>query len=147
MQPFQAQVERLCGIPGVDLLTAWTLIAELGADMSVFPDAAHAASWAGLCPGNRESAGKRLSSRMKKGNRWVRRALCQAAWAVTRKRNCHLTALFCRLTARLGVKKAIVAVAHIKASTGNWAGISLTSSIRSGLRTGWFGDWRDWVCR
>jgi hypothetical protein len=96
----------------VDLLTAWTLIAELGADMSVFPDAAHVASWAGLCPGNRESAGKRLSSRMKKGNRWVRRALCQAAWAVTRKRNCHLTALFYRLTARLGVKKAIVAVAH-----------------------------------
>jgi transposase len=112
MQPFQAQVERLCGIPGVDLLTAWTLIAELGADMSVFPDAAHVASWAGLCPGNRESGGKRLSSRMKKGNRWVRRALCQAAWAVTRKRNCHLTALFYRLTARLGVKKAIVAVAH-----------------------------------
>jgi transposase len=112
MQPFQAQVERLCGIPGVDLLTAWTLIAELGVDMSVFPDAAHVASWAGLCPGNRESAGKRLSSRMKKGNRWVRRALCQAAWAVTRKRNCHLTALFYRLTARLGVKKAIVAMAH-----------------------------------
>ena len=112
LQPFQAQVERLCGIPGVDLLTAWTLLAELGVDMSVFPDAAHVVSWAGLCPGNRESGGKRLSSRTKKGNRWVRRALCQSAWAVTRKRNCHLTALFYRLTPRLGVKKAIVAVAH-----------------------------------
>jgi transposase len=112
MQPFQAQVDRLCGIPGVDLLTAWTLIAELGVDMSVFRDAAHVVSWAGLCPGNRESGGKRLSSRMKKGNRFVRRALCQSAWAVTRKRDCHLTALFYRLTTRLGVKKAIVAVAH-----------------------------------
>lgn len=112
MQPFQAQVDRLCGIPGVDILTAWTLIAELGIDMSVFPDGAHVVSWAGLCPGNRESAGKRLSSRTRKGNRWIRRALCQSAWAVTRKRNCHLTALFYRLTARLGVKKALVAVAH-----------------------------------
>jgi transposase len=112
MQPFQAQVDRLCGIPGVDQMTAWTLIAELGIDMSVFPDAAHAASWAGLCPGSRESAGKRLSSRTKKGNRWIRRALCQSAWAVTRQRNCHLTALFYRLTARSGAKKAIVAVAH-----------------------------------
>ena len=112
MQPFQEHVERLCGIPGVDLLTAWTWIAELGVDMTVFPDAAQAASWAGLCPGNRESAGKRLSSRTRKGNRWLRRALCQSAWAVTRKRDCHLTALFYRMTARLGVKKAIVAVAH-----------------------------------
>ena len=112
MQPFQEHVERLCGIPGVDLLTAWTLIAELGVDMTVFPDAAQAASWAGLCPGNRESAGKRLSSRTRKGNRWLRRALCQSAWAVTRKRDCHLTALFYRMTARSGVKKAIVAVAH-----------------------------------
>ena len=112
LQPFAAHVERLCGIPGVDILTAWTLIAELGVDMSVFPDAAHLVSWAGLCPGNRESAGKRLSSRTRKGNRWIRRVLCQSAWAVTRKRNCHLTALFYRLTARLGVKKAIVAVAH-----------------------------------
>lgn len=112
MQPFQEHVEQLCGIPGVDLVTAWTLIAELGVDMTVFPDAAHAASWAGLCPGSRESGGKRLSSRTRKGNRWVRRGLCQSAWAVTRKRNCHLTALFYRMTARSGVKKAIVAVAH-----------------------------------
>jgi hypothetical protein len=80
--------------------------------VSVFSDAARAASWAGLCPGNRESGGKRLSSRAKRGNRWIRRILCQSAWAITRKRDCHLTALFYRLTARLGAKKAIVAVAH-----------------------------------
>ena len=73
MQPYQDNVERLCTIPGVDILTAWTVIAELGANVTAFPDAAHAASWAGLCPGNRESAGKRLSGRTKKGNRWLRR--------------------------------------------------------------------------
>lgn len=113
LQPFAPHVERLCSIPGVDVLTAGTLIAELGVDMSVFSgDAARAVSWAGLCPGNRESGGKRFSSRTKRGNRWIRRALCQSAWAVTRKRDCHLTALFYRLSARLGVKKAIVAVAH-----------------------------------
>jgi transposase len=80
--------------------------------MSVFPTAAHAASWAGLCPGNRESAGKRLGNRTKKGNRWLRRALCQAAWGVTRKNDCYLTALFLRRAAKSGIKKAITATAH-----------------------------------
>ena len=112
MEPYEAEINRLCTMPGVDVLTAWTLLAELGTDMSVFPDAVHAASWAGLCPGNRESAGKRLGSRAKKGNRWVRRALCQSAWAVTRKRDCYLTAFFYRHAARQGEKKAIVATAH-----------------------------------
>jgi transposase len=112
MQPHQDAVNRLCSIPGVDILTAWTLLAELGPDVTAFPDAAHAASWAGLCPGSRESAGKRLSSRTRKGNRWLRRALCQSAWAVTRKKNCYLTAHFYRRAAQHGVKKAIVATAH-----------------------------------
>jgi transposase len=112
MQPYQDAVNRLCTIPGVDILTAWTLLAELGPDVTVFPDAAHAASWAGLCPGNHESAGKRLSSRTRKGNRWLRRALCQSAWAVTRKKNCYLAAHFYRRAAQHGVKKAIVATAH-----------------------------------
>ena len=93
MQPYLDQISRLWTIPGVDVLTAWTLLAELGPDMSVFPSAAHAASWAGLCPGNRESAGKRLGNRTKKGNRWLRRALCQSAWGVTRKKDA-----ICRLT-------------------------------------------------
>jgi transposase len=112
MESYTEEVTRLCTIPGVDVLTAWTLIAELGPDMSVFPTAAHAASWAGLCPGNRESAGKRLGNRTKKGNRWLRRALCQAAWGVTRKNDCYLTAHFLRRAAKSGIKKAIIATAH-----------------------------------
>lgn len=112
MEPYQELIQRLCSIPGVDVLTAWTLVAELGPDVTVFPDAAHAVSWAGLCPGNCESAGKRLSGRTRKGNRWLRRALCQSAWAVSHKRDCYLTAHFYRRAAQHGVKKAIVATAH-----------------------------------
>jgi len=73
MEPYQAAIDRLCGIPGVNVITAWTLMAELGPTMSVFADAQHAASWAGLCPGNRESGGKQFSQRTRKANRWLRR--------------------------------------------------------------------------
>ncbi len=111
-QPFERQLARLTTIPGVDWITAWTILAELGDDMSAFPDASHAASWAGLVPGSFESAGKRKSSRTRHGNRWLRRALCQSAWAVSRKKNCYLTAHFYRRAARSGVKKAILATAH-----------------------------------
>jgi transposase len=111
-QPDPDQVARLCTIPGVDLITAWTLLAELGSDMTVFRSPKHAASWAGLCPGNHESGGKRLSNRTRKGNRWLRRALCQSAWAASRKKNCFLTAFFYRKAGKHGVRKAIVAVAH-----------------------------------
>lgn len=112
MMPYEDQVQRLMTIPGVNRTTAWALIAELGVDMSEFPSAAHAASWAGLCPGNAESAGKRLSGRTRKGNRYLRRILVQSAWAVVRKRDCFLTALFYRTAQRRGMKKAAVAVAH-----------------------------------
>lgn len=105
-------VARLCTIPGVDLLTAWTILAELGSDMGVFASPKHAASWAGLCPGNHESGGKRFTHRTRKGNRWVRRALCQAAWAASRKNNCYLAAFFYRHAGKHGVRKAIVALAH-----------------------------------
>lgn len=105
-------VERLCSIPGVDVVTAWTLIAELGTDMSVFDSPKHAASWAGLCPGNHESGGKRLSNRIRKGNRWLRRALVQSAWGASRKKDCYLSAFFYRHAARQGVRKAIVSLAH-----------------------------------
>jgi len=112
MAPHDAALHRLMTIPGVQLFTAWTLLAELGPDMSQFPDADHAASWAGLVPGNFESAGKRKSNRTRKGNRWLRRALCLSAWAVTHKRNCYLAANFYRRARRSGVKKAITATAH-----------------------------------
>jgi len=112
MQPHQDLVERLCTIPGIDKITARTLISELGMDMGQFPDAAHAASWAGLCPGNSESAGKRFSGRTRKGDRYLRRILVQSAWAAARTRNCFFAALFHRIAHRRGMKKAVVAVAH-----------------------------------
>jgi len=106
------QLDRLCSIPGIDLITGCTLLAELGSDMSVFNSSQHAASWAGLCPGNNESGGKRLSNRTRKGNQWLRRALCQAAWAATRKKNSYIAAFFYRKAGKHGVRKAIVATAH-----------------------------------
>jgi transposase len=110
--PYEKQLARLTTIPGVDWITAYTILAELGDDMSAFPDAHHAASWAGLVPGSFESAGKWKSSRTRHGNRWLRRALCQSAWAVSHKKNCYLTAHFYRRASRSGVKKAILATAH-----------------------------------
>jgi transposase len=92
--------ERLCTIPGVDIITAWTLIAELGLDMSVFQSPKHAASGAGLCPGNHESGGKRLSNRTRKGNRWLRRALVQSAWGASRKKDCFRGSLLPSYRAR-----------------------------------------------
>jgi len=80
--------------------------------MSVFPDAAHAASWAGLCPGNAESAGKRFSGRTRKGDRYLRRMLVQNAWVAAHMKDCFLAALFSRMAARKGMKKAALAVAH-----------------------------------
>jgi len=112
MEPYRDQLARLNTIPGVDWITAWTIVAELGVDMSLFPDAHHAASWAGLVPGNFESAGKRKSNRTRHGNRWLRRALCQSAWAASHKKNCYLTASFNRRAMRAGSKKAILATAH-----------------------------------
>jgi transposase len=106
------KVARLATIPGIDLITASILLAELGTDMTVFESPKHAASWAGLCPGNHESGGKRLSNRTRKGNRWLRRALCQAAWAASRKKNCYLAAFFYRKAGRHGIRKAIIALAH-----------------------------------
>jgi transposase len=105
-------LRRLCTIPGVEMTTARVLVAELGTDMSQFPSAGHAASWAGLCPGNAESAGKRFSGRTRKGDRYLRRMLVQSAWAAARCRDCFLAALFHRIAHKRGFKKAAVAVAH-----------------------------------
>ncbi|SPE37272.1 hypothetical protein SBA3_2610004 [Candidatus Sulfopaludibacter sp. SbA3] len=80
---FEEPMQRLIPTPGVDRKTAWTIIAEIGVDLTTFADAKHLASWAGLCPGNRESAGKRMRGRMRKANRYVKRATCQAAWAAS----------------------------------------------------------------
>ena len=112
MKPHEEQIRRLRTIPGVDLVVAWTMVAELGVDMDVFPDAAHCASWAGLCPGENESAGKRHSTRTKRGNRYLRRVLVQAGWANSRRKKGYLKARFHRIAARKGQKKAAVAVGH-----------------------------------
>jgi transposase len=112
MQPYDIQIQHLVTIPGVDRIVAWTLVAELGPDMHVFPSARHAASWAGLCPGNRESAGKQLSGRTRKANPYLRRDLCQAAWAASHTKHTYLSALYRRLRMRCGHNKAIFAVAH-----------------------------------
>jgi transposase len=112
LRPFQDEIDRLCTIPGVDRVTAWGLISEIGLNMDQFPTAGHLASWAGMCPGSFESAGKRLSGRTRKGSAFLRRHLCQAGWAVSTKRDSYLSALFRRLAARRGNKRAIMAVGH-----------------------------------
>jgi transposase len=112
IRPFESAVTLWQTIPGVDRVTACNLVAEIGVDMNQFPTAQQLASWAALCPGSHESAGKRKSGQTRDGNKWLRRSLCQAAWAVTRKKNCYLSAQFKRLAARRGVKRAVMAVAH-----------------------------------
>jgi transposase len=103
---------RLDKIPGVNRKTIENVIAEIGVDMSIFPDEHHLASWCGMCPGNEESAGRRLRGRTRRGNRWLRRALAEAAWAASRVKHSYLRAQFRRLAARRGKKRALVAVGH-----------------------------------
>ena len=112
LRPFAEAVARLDGIPGVGRATAEVLLAEIGPDMGRFPTAAHLASWAGLCPGNHESAGKRQSGKTRKGSRWLRTALVEAAQAAGRMKHGYLAAQYRRFAARRGAKKAAVAVAH-----------------------------------
>lgn len=110
--PLVAELERLDTIPGVGPRTAEVLLAEIGRDLSRFGTAARLASWAGLCPGNQASAGKRKSGKTRKGDPWLRAALIEAAHAASRTKDTALSALYRRLVVRRGKKKAIVAVAH-----------------------------------
>jgi transposase len=105
-------VNRLDAIPGVNITTIENVIAEIGPDMSVFPDEHHLSSWTGICPGNEESAGKRLRSATRHGNRWLCRALTEAAWAASHAKDTYLAAQYRRLAARRGKKRALVAVGH-----------------------------------
>lgn len=105
-------VEVLDTIPGVGRTAAEQIVAEIGTDMGRFASAAHLASWAKVCPGNNESAGKRRSGATGQGNRWLRTVLVQAAWAAVRVKDSHLASVYHRLAGRRGVKKAIMAVAH-----------------------------------
>lgn len=111
LEPFRAQFERVLTIPGVADVAAATIIAEIGVDMSRFPTVAHLVSWAGLCPRMDESAGKRRSTRLRKGAPWLKPVLVQCAWAAARKNGTYTQAQFLRLRARRGPMKAAVAVA------------------------------------
>jgi transposase len=111
LEPFRAAVRLLSSIPGVSTLSAEVIVAEIGTDMRRFPTAGHLLSWAGLCPRNDESAGKRRSTRLRKGAPWLKTTLVQCAWAATHKKASYLQAQFQRLRSRRGPKKAICAVA------------------------------------
>ncbi len=108
----QAVIERLCTIPGVSTTVATAVVAELGTDMRVFPSAAHLASWAGVCPGSHESAGKQKSTRVLKGRTWLKTLLCEAAWAAVRTKRSYLAAKYFKLRARRGPQRALMAIAH-----------------------------------
>jgi transposase len=112
VSPSEEAIERLETIPGVGRRTAEAMLAEIGSDMSRFPTAEHLASWAGMCPGNNDSGGKRRSGQTNKGNPWLRAALVEAAQAAGRTKDTYLSAQYRRLTSRRGKKRAAVAVGH-----------------------------------
>ena len=112
LHPFEHMIVRLDAITGVGQRTVEVLLAEIGTDVARFPSAGHLASWAGLCPGNHQSAGKRLSGKTGKGNVWLRAALIEAAHAASRAKNTYLSSQYHHLAARRGKKKATTAVAH-----------------------------------
>lgn len=111
-RPFEPTVQSWMQVPGLRRVNAFSLLAEIGADMTQFPTAAHLASWAAVCPGNRESAGKQTSGKTCPGNPWLRRTLCEAAWAATRTKNSYFRALYQRKMRTRGKNRALIAVAH-----------------------------------
>lgn len=112
LRPFEPEIQLLDTIPGINRQTAEELIAEIGADMSRFPDGHHLASWAGMCPGHNESGGKRKSGKTRKGNRWLRSTLIEAAHGAAHTKDTYLASQYHRLVGRRGKKRALVAVGH-----------------------------------
>ena len=110
--PFDSVIERLCEIPGVSRRVSEVIIAEIGVDMKRFPTAKHLASWAGMCPGHHESAGKRKSGRTRHGSNWLKTALMEAGWAASRTKETYLSAQYRNISRRRGKKRACVAVGH-----------------------------------
>lgn len=111
LEPFRVAAQRLTTMPGISDTVAQVIVSEIGVDMSRFPTAAHLVSWAGLCPRNDQSAGKRRSTRLRKGAPWLKTTLVQAAWAAARTKSSYLQGQFLRLKSRRGPRKAIIAVA------------------------------------
>lgn len=112
LRPFDSALARLDTVPGIDRRVAEVVLAEIGDTMTPFGDAAHLASWAGLCPGNYETGGHQRRGTTRKGNHWLRRALTQAAWGATRTKGSYASAQFRSLARRRGKKRALIAVAH-----------------------------------
>jgi transposase len=112
LAPFRRQIELLTTIPGVSTRSAEMILAEIGADMARFPSAAHLASWAGMCPGNHESAGKHTSGKSRPGDPWLKNALGLAATAAARSKDTYLASRYKRIAIRRGKKRALVAVGH-----------------------------------
>jgi transposase len=111
-RPFAKAIEEVMRLPGFEKRGSENVIAEIGSNMDPFPSADHICSWAGVCPGSNESAGKRKSGKTTKGSKWLRSALAQAAWAASRKKNSYFHAQYGRLAGRRGKKRAVIAVAH-----------------------------------
>jgi transposase len=111
-RPFFEYIPLLDTIPGINWTAAAGIVAEIGADMNQFPDESHLGSWAGMCPGNNESAGKHRSGTTRHGNAWLRALLVEAAWAASRKKGSYFRSQYRRLSARRGKKRALVAVGH-----------------------------------
>ena len=109
---YRNSIDLVCTIPGIQELSAITIISEIGVNLTMFPSAANLCSWAGICPGNNESAGKRKSSRITPGNIYIKNVLCQCAWATTRSRKTYLHDWYWKLKQRRGGKRAVIAVAH-----------------------------------
>ncbi len=118
IRPFEAQVEVWDSIPGIGRRTAEIIVAEVGADLKPFEDSEHLASWSGMCPGNNESGGKRRSGKTRRGSKWLRRALTEAALAAARKKRSYFQAQYYRLVGRRGKQRAAVAVGHALLVTG-----------------------------
>jgi transposase len=118
MRPFEATIQRWDSLPGINRRIAEIVIAEVGADLQPFEDAEHLASWAGMCPGNHKSAGKRFSGKTRKGSKWLRRALIEAAHGAAHTKEKYFQAQYRRLAARRGKQRAAVAVGHSLLVTG-----------------------------
>jgi len=113
LSPYQQEIELLNSIPGVNQTSSAIMIAEFGTDMSVFPTDNHLSSWAGVSPGNNESAGKKKRTGTTSGNKALKSVLCECAWAASKTKNTRLSATFWRWVKRMGKKKALVALGHL----------------------------------